>query len=118
MLGMAAVPRCWCSASTSSWPASGGAGGSPAGHRALAFVQFFFGTELLVLTAVAAGIGTVLVVVGAALFRREVLVARARYALQAAGAAVVSSAVLLAWPAWFALAGPAHLSGNIWGARC
>ena len=116
MLGMAAVPpllvlcldellarQRW------RWWVTGGAIG------ALAFVQFFFGTELLVLTAVAAGIGTLLVVVGAALFRREVLVARARYALQAAGAAVVSSAVLLAWPAWFALAGPAHLSGNIWG---
>ena len=81
----------------------------------LAFVQFFFGTELLVLTAVAAGIGAVLVVAVVALFRRDVLVARARYALQATGVALAGSAVLLAWPTWFALAGPAHLSGNIWG---
>ena len=32
-----------------------------------------------------------------------------------AAAARSSSAVLLAYPAWFALAGPAHLSGSIWG---
>ena len=81
----------------------------------LAFVQFFFGTELLVLTAIAAGIGVVLVVATAAVLHRDVVAARAAYALKATAAAVVSSAVLLAWPAWFALAGPAHLSGNIWG---
>jgi hypothetical protein len=116
MLGMAAVPplivlcldellarQRW------RWWATGLAIGG------LAFAQFFFGTELLVLTAIAAGIGAILVVAGAALVRRRALAARARYALKAAAAALVSSAVLLAWPAWFALDGPAHLSGSIWG---
>ncbi len=83
----------------------------------LAFVQFFFGTELLVITAIAAAIGVALVVVGAAAIRRDALVARAGYALKAAAVAVVSAAVLLAWPTWFALDGPAHLSGSIWGTK-
>ena len=83
----------------------------------LAFAQFFVGTELLVMTAIVAGTGAVLVVAGAAILRRDVVIARAPYALRAAGAAVVSSVVLLAWPTWFALAGPAHLSGSIWGTQ-
>jgi hypothetical protein len=81
----------------------------------LAFVQFFFGTELLVMTAVVAAVGVAMVVVFAALFRRDVLVARALYALKAGAAAAASGIVLLAWPAWFALDGPAHLTGTVWG---
>ena len=116
MLGMAAVPplvvlcleemlvrQCW------RWWVTGLAIG------ALAFVQFFIGTELLFMTAIVAVIGVAVVLVGAAVGRREVLVARAPYALRATGTAVVSGAVLLAWPAWFALLGPAHLSGSVWG---
>jgi hypothetical protein len=81
----------------------------------LALVQFSVGSELLVMTAIAAAIGAGLVVVYAAVLRRDVLVARASYAFRATGAAVASSLLLLAWPAWFALDGPAHLSGNVWG---
>jgi hypothetical protein len=81
----------------------------------LALVQFSVGTELLVLSAIAAAIGACLVVAHAAVFDRDVLVARAPYALRATGAAVTSSLLVLAWPVWFALAGPAHLSGNVWG---
>ena len=81
----------------------------------LALVQFSVGTELLVLTAIAAAIGALLVVANAAVVSREVLVARAPYAIRATAAAVAASLLLLAWPAWFALAGPAHLSGNVWG---
>ena len=82
----------------------------------VALAQMMVGTEVLVLMIVAAAIGVAMVVV-AGLFHRDVLVARAPYALRAAGAAVVSSAVLLAYPAWFALAGPAHLSGDVWGTK-
>ena len=85
------------------------------GIGVLALLQFSVGTELLVLTAIAAAIGTLLVVANAAVVSREVLVDRAPYAIRATGAAVVSSLFLVAWPAWFALAGPAHLSGNVWG---
>jgi hypothetical protein len=77
-------------------------------------IQFSVGTEVLVIMTIAAVFGTLLVVV-AGLFRPKVLVARTPYALRGGAAAIVSSAVLLAYPAWFALAGPAHLSGGIWG---
>jgi hypothetical protein len=82
---------------------------------ALALVQLSVGTELLVMTAIVAAIGACLVAVYAAVLHRDVLVARAPYAFRATGAAVASSILLLAWPAWFALQGPAHLSGNVWG---
>jgi hypothetical protein len=83
----------------------------------LAFVQFFLGTELLVMTAIVAAIGSLMIAAGAVVQRRDVAVARAPYALRATAAAVVSSVVLLAWPAWFALDGPAHLSGSVWGSQ-
>jgi hypothetical protein len=78
-------------------------------------VQFFVGTEVLVITGIASTIGVVLVVVWAAAFHREVLVERLPYAIRGGLLSAASSVVLLAWPAWFALAGPAHLSGRIWG---
>ncbi len=81
----------------------------------LALAQFSVGTEVLVITGIASAIGAVLVVAGAAVLHRDVLVARAPYACRAAVAAAASTAVLVAWPTWFALAGPAHLSGRIWG---
>jgi len=82
----------------------------------LALVQLSVGTELLVITAIAAAVGCILVVLWG-LVHREVVAARAPYALRSLAAAAVSSAVLLAYPAWFALAGPAHLSGDVWGSN-
>ena len=81
---------------------------------ALALVQFSVGTEVLVLTAIAGAVGCALVV-GRGLVRGECRGPRAAYALRAVCAALVGSAVLLAYPAWFALAGPGHLSGPVWG---
>jgi hypothetical protein len=80
----------------------------------LVWVQFFIGTEMLVLIAMAAAIGVVVTVV---LNVRHIRVIgrKARYALTAMMAAAVTGGVLLAYPTWFALAGPAHLSGPIWG---
>ena len=80
----------------------------------LALVQLSVGTELLVITAVAVGSG-VLLVVAWGVAHPDAWRPRVPYALRAAAAAVVSGVVLLAYPAWFALAGPAHLSGDIWG---
>ncbi len=80
----------------------------------LALLQLSVGTEVLVITIVCAGFGSLLVLVWG-LTHREVWTARAPYAIRGAAAALVSSAVLLAYPAWYALAGPAHLSGGIWG---
>ncbi len=76
--------------------------------------QFFVSTEVLVMVVGAAVAGLVLVVVYAAVFARPELAARAPHALAGLGVAVGVSAVLLAYPAWFALEGPAHLSGLVW----
>ncbi|MEI7859529.1 MAG: hypothetical protein WCI26_06820, partial [Acidimicrobiales bacterium] len=83
---------------------------------ALALAQLLVGTESLVLLVIMAAVGSVVVVLWG-LAHRQVLVARAPYALRGIVAAVISSVVLLAYPAWFALAGPAHLSGDVWGSN-
>jgi len=83
---------------------------------ALALVQFSVGTELLVITVVAVGSGLLLVVAWA-VAHHDAWRPRIPYALRGAIAGVVSGVVLLAYPAWFALAGPAHLSGDVWGSH-
>jgi hypothetical protein len=83
---------------------------------ALALVQLSVGTELLVIMVIAAAVGSILVVAWG-LAHRQVLDARAPYARRALGIGAVCSVVLLAYPAWFALAGPAHLSGDVWGSN-
>jgi hypothetical protein len=77
-------------------------------------VQFFIGTETLVLVGIAAAIGIVLTLIYG-LLHRDVLVRKVRHAALGLAMAAATAAVLLAYPTWFALAGPAHLSGPIWG---
>lgn len=81
----------------------------------LVTVQFFIGTELLILTAIAIALGVALMVLYAVPRHLDILRRKARHALIALTAAATTAAVLLAYPAWFALAGPAHLAGPIWG---
>jgi hypothetical protein len=76
-------------------------------------VQFFIGTELLTITVILSGIGIALMAIYGAR-SPEVLRSRVRYAGVVLLAAGVTSVVLLAYPVWFALAGPAHYSGSIW----
>jgi hypothetical protein len=78
-------------------------------------VQFFIGTETLALLCIAAAIGIVLTLIYEAIHRRDVLLRRVRHAALGLAWAAVTVAVLLAYPTWFAFAGPAHLSGPIWG---
>ena len=80
----------------------------------LVALQFFISTEVLVLTVVAAGVALVLVVGYAALYRPAVLRDHAHYAVVGLSAGVVTAVALLGYFVWFALAGPAHLSGPIW----
>ncbi|MGH9091494.1 MAG: hypothetical protein ACRDZR_08985, partial [Acidimicrobiales bacterium] len=80
----------------------------------LLVVQFFVGTEILVLVVVVGVVGVTLVAAYAAVGHRGELVARAPHAARGLGAATVVATVLLAYPAWVALAGPAHLSGLVW----
>jgi dolichyl-phosphate beta-glucosyltransferase len=80
----------------------------------LLFFQFFLSSEMLAVVAV------LFVVCIAALLLHGVVADRARLRLivpHAARGLVVSGvvgAVLLIYPVWFALLGPAHLSGLIW----
>jgi hypothetical protein len=80
----------------------------------LVTVQFFIGTEILVITAIATGAG-LLVVTATALRDHDRLRRHRRHAVTALAAAAAVSVALLAYPLWFALAGPAHLSGPVWG---
>jgi hypothetical protein len=79
-------------------------------------VQFFVSTEVLVITMVSGLVAVVLLAAYAALRHRPDLRARAPHAARGVGVALLVGAVLLAYPVWFALAGPAHLSGRIWPA--
>jgi hypothetical protein len=80
-------------------------------------LQFFLGTEMLVIMMVAAVIGIVLTVVYAAWHDPNALRRRARYAVVGLGTSAIATTVLLAYPAWYALAGPSHLSGSVWPGR-
>jgi hypothetical protein len=77
-------------------------------------MQFFVGTEVLAMVVVMIAIGLGLVVAYAAVFERAELAARAPHALAGLAVAAGVAVVLLAYPAWFALAGPAHFAGLVW----
>jgi hypothetical protein len=77
-------------------------------------LQFFIGTEVLLITAIVGVIGVVLVVVYAAMRHPTALRRGSHHAIVGLSAAVIAAAVLLAYPAWFALDGPAHLTGLVW----
>jgi len=82
----------------------------------LAVIQFFVSTEVLVITGLSVLVGTALLVVWAAWRHPAALAERLRGAAAGVGVAVGASAVVLAYPLWFLLDGPAHLVGPIWGA--
>ncbi len=87
-----------------------------AGLGLLAVIEFFVGTELLVIVALCAIAGLVILVGYAAASRLPDLARRARHAVRGIAAAAVVALVLLAYPLWFALLGPAHFSGLVWPA--
>jgi hypothetical protein len=80
----------------------------------LVTVQFFVSSEVLAMVAVCAAAAVVVLVAYAALRHRAELAARAPHAGRGLAAAAAVTAVLLAYPVWFALEGPAHLSGLVW----
>jgi hypothetical protein len=75
----------------------------------LAAAQLFTGEEVLVFTAI---LGLAMVVALALLFPRQ-LRGRVGHALRALGVAAVVFAALAAWPVWFQLRGPQHISGDL-----
>ncbi len=80
----------------------------------LVMVEFFLSTELLAIAAVCAVVALVMLVAYAAIRDRQDLIGRLPDAVRGLGVGVVVALVLLAYPLWFTLAGPAHLSGRVW----
>jgi hypothetical protein len=77
-------------------------------------VQFFVSTEMLLIVTISGVVAVALLVGYAALRHRDELRRRAPYAMSGAVTALVLGAVLLAYPVWFFLAGPAHLGNMVW----
>jgi hypothetical protein len=80
----------------------------------LVFGQFFLSSELLAIIVVVAVICLVALVAAALVTDPDRLRRRAPHAARALGVGFGLALVLLAWPVWFALEGPAHLSGLVW----
>jgi hypothetical protein len=80
----------------------------------LLFAQFFLSSELLAIVAVVAVICVVALVVAALVTKPSLVRARFPYAAKALAVALGLAILLLAWPVWFALKGPASLSGLVW----
>jgi len=79
----------------------------------LVTVQFFIGTEVLTVTVVTVAIALLLGLLSG-LRRTGTIRARLPFAWRGFGLAVVVAGVLLAYPLWFALAGPEHINGPNW----
>jgi hypothetical protein len=80
----------------------------------LLFGQFFLSSELLAIAAVLIIVCVVALVVASLVGDRAALRRRAPHAVGGLAVGGAVGAALLAWPVWFALEGPAHLSGLIW----
>jgi dolichyl-phosphate beta-glucosyltransferase len=80
----------------------------------LAFGQFFLSSEILAIVALVTAVCVFVLAVAAFVADRAALRRLAPHAATALGIGLVVSTVLLAWPVWFALDGPAHLSGLVW----
>src|SRR5664280_58565 len=80
----------------------------------LVALQFFLSTEILLITAIMGAVAIVCVAAFATVHDPQALRSHARFAAIGLGTAAVTAIVLLAYPAWFALAGPSHFSDNVW----
>ncbi len=80
----------------------------------LLFAQFFLSSELLAITAVVAAISVLVLVVVALVADRDSVRRLASHATVGLAVGLGTGVALLAWPVWFALDGPAHLSGLVW----
>jgi hypothetical protein len=76
--------------------------------------QFFVSTEVLVITGLFTLVAVVLIVVFFGIRCPHELGPRMGHALKGSATAVGGAAALLAYPVWFLLRGPAHLTGPIW----
>jgi hypothetical protein len=77
-------------------------------------VQFFIGSELLTMVTLTVAGSALLAIICAALTNRQTLAAKLPFALRGLALAAVIGVALLAYPVWFAIAGPDHISGPDW----
>jgi hypothetical protein len=80
----------------------------------LVAVQFLVGTEVLAMLAVEGVLALVAIVAYCVVRHPDEVRRRTPYALRGLGAAALTAAALLAYPVTFAVAGPAHMGGNVW----
>jgi hypothetical protein len=80
----------------------------------LVTLQFFISTELLAITAITAVFGLVVLGIHGVVFHFGEVRRRIGRIATGLGVAAGVAAVLLAYPVWFAFAGPAHFSGRVW----
>jgi hypothetical protein len=80
----------------------------------LLFWQFFLSTELVAILAVLLVVGVIILVLMGRLGDRDRLHRQLPHAVRGLVVGTVVGGVLLAYPLWFALDGPAHLAGVIW----
>jgi len=81
---------------------------------ALLFAQFFLSSELLAIVAVVAVVCAVALVAAALVADAGTVRAKFPHAARGLAIGLGLGLVLLAWPVWFALKGPASLSGLVW----
>lgn len=81
---------------------------------ALAVVQFFVSTEVLLITFLAGCVGVGLLVGGTALRQPGAIGPKVGHAVRGGAVALGTVVVVLAYPVWSLLHGPAHLTGPIW----
>ena len=80
----------------------------------LLVLQFFVSTEVLLIVAIFAVVGVGFIVAYTALQSARILANNARHALVGLATGAATATLLLAYPLWFAVAGPAHFNGVIW----
>ncbi len=81
----------------------------------LVVIQFFVSVEVLALLVLFAVLAALAAVVRAVVLRRTEVAMRAlRAVIPGLAVAAVLAAVLLSYPLWYFLAGPAHLVGRAW----
>jgi hypothetical protein len=81
---------------------------------ALVVLQFFTGTEMLVMLVVVTAIALAVLGVAALVLDRTAATEAVRQGAPGLAVAVMLAAIVLAWPAYYALAGPGHFVGPVW----
>jgi hypothetical protein len=80
----------------------------------LVAVQFLVGTEVLAMVAIEAVLALVAIVAYGFVRHPAEARRRAPYAIRGLATGAIAAGALLAYPVAFAVAGPAHMGGNVW----